>query len=314
MIVFLTVVWLAVLGLLVTLKLLPNKPATWLSTVVFIILLTVFFFIPLQWSAPSGQAVVLVNTVPIVPNVAGQVTSVDVTPNEPVARGEVLFHIDPAPFQARLDGIDAQIQFAKLRVRQFEELADSPAGRRFDLEQAQATVRQLEAERDAAAFDLAQTTVVAPADGFVTTLALRAGQRVAAFPVTAVMTFIETDGKTVAAQIQQIFVRFVEPGQEVEIAFKARPGEIFTGRVEAVIAANVEGQILSEGTVVAPRNISAAPFFVRIALDDPQSLAALPGGTAGTIAIYTPRLEIAHVIRRVMLRMESYLNFINPRL
>ncbi|MEM1049350.1 MAG: biotin/lipoyl-binding protein [Pseudomonadota bacterium] len=312
MIVFLSLIWLAGVAGLVTLKVIPNKPASWLSTVLFAIFLTVFLFIPLQWSAPSGRALVIVNTVPIVPNVGGQVTEIAVRPNTPVKKGDVLFKIDPIPYQARLDALTSQLEFAELRVDQLERLGEGPAGRRFDLEEATATAQRLSAERTAALYDLEQTTVSAPADGFVTTVGLRPGERVATLPLAPAMTFVEATGQHVAAQVQQIYVRFIEPGQPVEIAFKTRPGEIFKGTVEAVINLNVEAQVPTSGMVIQPRQVQAVPFFVRIELDNPDDFRSLPGGSAGTIAIYTPQLGFAHVIRKVMLRMESFVNYLNP--
>jgi len=38
----------------------------------------------------------------------------------------------------------------------------------------------------------------------------------------------------------------------------------------------------------------------------------LPAGTAGTAAIYTKSAGMTHIIRKVMIRMESYMNFIIP--
>ncbi|RAH99902.1 efflux transporter periplasmic adaptor subunit [Acuticoccus sediminis] len=312
MIIFLTIIWLGLIALLVGIKVLPNKPASWLSTVVVFIALNIFLLIPLQWSAPTGDAAVIVNTVPIVPNVAGQVTEVVAERNVPVKAGDELFRIDPVPYQARLDALDAQLELARLRVEQFKELGQGPAGRRFDLEEAQTAMRQLEAQHTAAAYDLEQTTVVAPADGFVTTLALRPGQRVTTAPIAPVMTFIETEGIVVAAQIAQNAIRFVEPGQPVELAFKTRPGQIFTGTVDSVVEVNAQGQVMTSGTVIATRNLQSVPYFVRIQMDDPNILKALRGGAAGTAVIFTPKLQVAHIIRRVMLRMESYLNFVVP--
>lgn len=314
MIVFLTLCWLAIVAALIGLKLLPNKPVSWLSTVLFAIVLTVFLFIPLQWSAPSGKAAVIVNTVPIVPNVGGQVTSIDVQPNAAIAKGDVLFRIDPLPYEARLASLDAQLELAELRVSQLDLLSQSPAGRRFDLEQAQATAKGLAADRAAALYNLEQTSVLAPSDGFVTTVGLRVGERVAALPLSPVMTFVESSGQHIGVQIHQNFVRYINAGQAVEIAFKTRPGRIFAGTVQSVIDLNAQGQISSSGTVLETRDIRAAPFFVRIELDDPEDFKLLPGGSVGTAAIYTSELSVAHVIRKVMLRMESFVNYINPAL
>jgi len=312
MIVFLTLIWLALVAGLIALRILPNKPVSWLSTVAFAIFLTVFLFIPLQWSAPSGKALVLVNTVPIVPNVGGQVTEIIVQPNTQVRKGDVLFRIDPTPYEARLEALNAQLELAELRVSQLETLSLSPAGRRFDVEEAAANAQRLIAERSAALYNLEQTTVTAPADGFVTTVGLRTGERVAALPLSPAMTFIEASGQHIGAQIHQNYVRFIEPSQPVEIAFKTRPGRIFTGSVRAVINLNAQGQVPTSGTVLQTRDIQATPFFVRIELDNLEDFQQLPGGSAGTVAIYTSQLSVAHVIRKVMLRMESFVNYLNP--
>ena len=51
---------------------------------------------------------------------------------------------------------------------------------------------------------------------------------------------------------------------------------------------------------------------MRIELDDRAVATDLPPGTVGTAAIYTEQMQVAHVIRRVMIRMESILNFVVP--
>ena len=55
------------------------------------------------WGAPQGAALVVRNSVPIVPDVAVEVIEVPVEPNVPFKAGDVLFKIDPKPFQARVD-------------------------------------------------------------------------------------------------------------------------------------------------------------------------------------------------------------------
>ncbi|MGI9523233.1 MAG: biotin/lipoyl-binding protein, partial [Hyphomicrobiaceae bacterium] len=95
MIAFLTLCYVGVLAVLVWLKILPNKLWTWLSTLVWAVLLFVVLFIPMQWGAPAGSARIMTYTVQIIPNVAGPVLEVPVQPNRPIKKGEVLFKIDP---------------------------------------------------------------------------------------------------------------------------------------------------------------------------------------------------------------------------
>src|SRR5947209_6618905 len=118
--------------------------------------------------APSSHDVRAMNyVIPIVPRVTGQVTEVPIEPNRPIKKGDVLFKIDPVPFdaaqkaaEATLRGLKDQlnnaaakkaaltprIDLAKKRVQQFTQLAATGAGKRADLEQAQSDLGNLESE------------------------------------------------------------------------------------------------------------------------------------------------------------------------
>jgi hypothetical protein len=58
--------------------------------------------------------------------------------------------------------------------------------------------------------------------------------------------------------------------------------------------------------------VQSAPFVVRIKLDDEEVLRRLPAGSAGEAAIFTDRVKVSHIVRRVMLRMIALVNFVNP--
>ena len=47
-------------------------------------------------------------------------------------------------------------------------------------------------------------------------------------------------------------------------------------------------------------------------LDDNDAAVNLPAGTAGTAAIYTQSAGMTHIIRKVMIRMDSLLNYVVP--
>ena len=118
--------------------------------------------------APSASEVRAMNyVIPIVPRVTGQVTEVPIEPNRPIKKGDVLFKIDPVPFEAAMKAAEAtlrglgdqlkntaakkaallpRIDLAKKRVEQFTALASTGAGRRADLEQAQSDLGNLEGE------------------------------------------------------------------------------------------------------------------------------------------------------------------------
>ena len=61
--------------------------------------------------APSSSEVRVVNyVVAINPRVNGLVTEVPIEPNRPIRKGDILFKIDPTPYQIAVNGLKAQLQ------------------------------------------------------------------------------------------------------------------------------------------------------------------------------------------------------------
>jgi RND family efflux transporter MFP subunit len=312
MIVAILNVYLVILFLLVKLKIVRFTLFWKCSPLVVLVLLMFGLFIPMGWGAPQGSAIAIRNSVPIVPNVAGEVIDVPVAANIPLKAGDVLFRLDPTPYQAQADALAAQLKFEQLRLSQMTQLQSTESGRAFDVQQRQASVDQLTAQLAGAQYNLDQTTVRAPADGYVTNLALRTGARVASLPLSPVMAFVDTSATIVGAAIQQIDARYVQPGQNAEVTFKFIPGHVYAGKVVAVLQAIATGQVQASGLAVTPRAIEAAPFAVRVALDDASVAGRLPAGSTGEATIYTDHVKASHVIRKVLLRQIAILNYINP--
>ena len=282
------------------------------SPFIVLLLLNILLFIPMGWGAPQGPALVIRNSVAIVPDVAGEVIDVPVQANVPLKAGDVLFRIDPTPFKSQVDALEAQLKFQDLRLSQMTQLEQRDAGRLFDVQQRQSEVDHLKAQLDGARWNLEKTTVRAPADGYVTNVALRKGARVANVPLSAAMAFIDTTDTIIGAEIAQIDARYIAVGQDVEVTFKFLPGRVFGGKVETILQAIAAGQAQVSGQAVAPGAVQAAPFVVRIKLDDQQLSRSLPAGTTGTAAIFTDRVKPTHIIRKVLLRQVAILNYVNP--
>jgi len=305
-------VYLVILFLLVKLKIVRFTLFWKCSPLIVLLLLMFGLFIPMGWGAPSGSAIVVRNSVPIVPNVAGEVVDIPVAANRPLKAGDLLFKIDPTPFQAQVDALSAQLKFEKLRLSQMSQLQENQTGRAFDVQERQASVDQLTAQLAGAQYNLDKTVVRAPADGYVTNLALRKGARVTALPLSPVMAFIDVSDTLVGVEIQQIDARYIEPGQSVEVTFKFMPGKVLTGKVTDVLQAISTGQVQASGLAVTPKEVQSAPFAVRVKLDDDGAAQSLPAGSSGTAAIFTDHVKASHIIRRVILRQIAILNYINP--
>jgi multidrug efflux pump subunit AcrA (membrane-fusion protein) len=141
-------------------------------TVIVGTLLCAVFVGFLSYLAPTGRVTVISRVVEVTPNVSGQIKEISVPLNQLVKAGTSLFKIDPAPYEAQSRSIDAQLKFQELRLSQMQQLQVSSSGRAFDVEQRQAEVDQLRAQMDKAQYDLDQTTIRTPADGYVSTLTL----------------------------------------------------------------------------------------------------------------------------------------------
>ncbi len=143
--------------------------------------------------APSSSDVrVIKYVVNVVPQVRGRVIEVPVEPNRPVKKGDVLYKIDPTPYQLQVKALEAQLadavgvskqleeqlagaaaqvaqskaaieqasarvrevsakaELARKRVEQNRELVATGAGNKFDLEQAEANLKEIEGSLDGA--------------------------------------------------------------------------------------------------------------------------------------------------------------------
>ncbi len=312
MIVVLLNTYLVILFCLVKFRIVPFNLFWKVSPVLVLLILLLGLFIPMGWGAPQGDIIVVRNSVAIVPDVSGEVTKVAVTANTPLKKGDVLFTIDATPFQSKADALRAQLELAELRLSETTSLKSTGAGRAYDAELSQSEVERLRAELAGANWELDKTTVRAPADGYVTNLALREGARVASLPLSPVMAFIDTSETIIGMEVSQIDARYIEEGQAVEVTFKFAPGQVFTGKVESVLQAVSSGQTRVSGTAITPGPVQSAPFGIRIKLDDAAFAERLPAGSTGTAAIFTDHVKAAHVIRKVVLRQVAITNYVNP--
>lgn len=176
-------------------------------------------------------------------------------------------------------------------------------------------VAELKAQITAARLNVEWTTVVAPCDGKVVNIFLRPGQRVANFPVRSWMAFNAAEGHRIGVSVPQYVLRHVKPGQPAEVVLKLHPGKTLAATVDSIAPVNSEGQVQASGLVPSFDNVSgnSQDFVVVLTLDDeridPNSLL---GGAMGAATIYTDSVGMTHVIRRVMMRMQAWMNYVLP--
>ena len=314
MIVFLTLLYVGALFLAVKIRLIKMNAFWKVSPVLWMVLLFFVLFVPLQWGAPAGAVNNYQSVIEIIPNVSGEVKTVEVRALELLEKGDPIFTIDPVQYEARVKQIEAQLVLSRANLDRAEDLMERGVGRQVDVDIYRTEMDSLTAQLRNARWELENTVVRAPSDGKVVALTLRPGQRVANMPLRSWVAFVEKSRELVVG-ISQSRLRHVEPGQEVELALRMFPGEIITGKVDRIIAINPAAQLVPSGVIpVAPTPADPAlPYGVAIRLDqDSYDLAAIPGGAVGTAAIYTESAQATHVIRKVMLRMEAWINYLKP--
>src|SRR6478735_1001827 len=294
-------VWL----IFIKLKLLPWTTPWKVGVAILPVVALATMLLLLNIFAPTTSDVRVVKyVVPIVSQVKGRVIEVPVENNRPVKKGDVLFRIDPTPYEIEVRSLEAQLladdakvkaeetrladvqtrlpdaqaterelneqlrqatnqvaalqaslELARKRVAQNTELTAAGAGNRFDLEQAQTSTSELTAQIAAARaaeqqvreklsgrvkgdlatvavakaqadttranlenarWNLEQTTVVAPSNGTMVNVQLRAGYFVSGVAFNQVMTFVDNEYQ-VFAMFNQNELHQVVPGNEAEI-------------------------------------------------------------------------------------------------
>jgi multidrug resistance efflux pump len=219
---------------------------------------------------------------------------------------------DVAQQRADLGALLAQLAAAEQEVTAYQATA---AGLRERIGASaggeQADVAQIRAQLEDARWRLGETTFYAPTDGHVINLQLRPGSTVSQLPVMPVMSFVEQE-HIILALFWQNELHQVEPGNEAELALSTYPGRIIKAKVDSIVWAQGQGQLPLTGTL--PQT-GAAPapegrFAVKLVLDDREKDLFLAAGARGTGAIYTHHFAPIHIIRKVLLRVSSYLNWV----
>jgi multidrug resistance efflux pump len=330
----------------------------------------------------SSNARIYFATTPVLPAVKGRVVEVPVQPNSPLKAGDVLFRIDPVPYQNALAQRQAALAEAEQNVGQLKAAYDAalatvkeataardrtkqaferyaagnesaarrgtPAAGPFselevenrrgvylaaegalqtaearaeqaritaqsEIEGVNTTVARLRAEVADAQYDLDQTVVRAPTSGFVTQVALRPGLYVVPAPLRPAMVFVH-DGikdRQLGAAFQQNTLQRVRAGDDAEVLFEAVPGRVFKAKVSIVLDAIAAGQFQANGTLqdFGARGPGGRAMAVIDLVDDVSGY-QIPAGASGEVAIYTDHFHHVSVLRKVLLRMRSWQNYI----
>ena len=208
----------------------------------------------------------------------------------------------------------ANSQMAGARASELQSVASAQqVGQKLSaqVEGQFAQVAQIGAQLETAKWNLGETLTRSPCDCYVINLQLRPGGFVAGLPLNPVMSLVEADGQVVAFYAQNELTR-VQPGDEAEFALNTYPGRIIKGKVNSIVWAMGQGQLLPSGTLPISTIANQPPgqFAVKFDIADRDRELFLAAGAVGDAAIYTQHLEIIQIVRRVIIRVGSYMNYL----
>lgn len=172
-------------------------------------------------------------------------------------------------------------------------------------------VRQTLAELETKRWELEQTTVRAPSDGYATYVALRPGQMAVPLPISAPMVFVPSEKPMFIATFPQTVIGGFEPGLEAELAFKAHPGKIFKAKLKQVLPIVPEGAVVASGQLRSATSASA-PGHIPVLFEYGEEIEELdlPIGAQASVAVYTHHVHALSIVRKIVLRIKSWENYV----
>lgn len=259
----------------------------------------------------TKEARIYTLTTPVLPTVKGRVTEVNVKVGDRLETGDLMFRIDPEPFQYTVDQLEADLVLAQSNLEDAVSLFKKGAGREKNVEIAQASVDSLEAQLANARFELSETEVRAEGHGYVAQVRLRPGALAVPMPFSPLMTFVNEDDRFLLAGFQQNPLQNIKPDFEAEVAFVAIPGKVFAASVAGVSEIMAQGQLLPDGKLIKLEGVTKpGRALVRITVKDDLSGYQLPTGSKAYVAVYSDTWEPVAIIRKVLLRIMSWENYL----
>lgn len=175
----------------------------------------------------------------------------------------------------------------------------------------QSQIVSLRAQLAEAKYNLSQTVIRAPSDGYVTQVLIRPGTYAAALPLRPVMVFIPQQKRQIIAQFRQNSLLRLEAGDQAEVVFNALPGQVFQGKLTSILPVVPGGSYQAQGTL---QSLTLTPgsdgVLAVIELEPNAQVDALPDGIFAQVAVYSDHFTHVSVMRKVLLRMTSWMHYL----
>jgi len=194
----------------------------------------------------DGQ--VRAQVIQVSPRVSGMVVDIAVVDNQEVKKGDLLFEIDPSPYQINLSKSQADLEKEKAslagkkieydRVRKIaaknkEAISQKDLSRnKVNYEKSLAQIVALKEKIKAAELDLSFTKVYASVDGYVSNIHFQVGsQAVANSPILAL---VDKGSFWVFGYFRESMIGDIKVGDEAQVVLMAYPDKVLKAEVESI--------------------------------------------------------------------------------
>ncbi|MFI4919753.1 MAG: efflux RND transporter periplasmic adaptor subunit [Legionellales bacterium] len=238
----------------------------------------------------TDDAVLLADIANIAPDVSGRVVSLNIHNNQSVHAGDILFVIDPEPYQLKLNAAKAQSKLASTTLNRIEPLLGKGYVTAEQIDEARAAKESARAIEALAKRDLTNTTIKAPFTGKIVGLNIAIGE----YATTGhpLFTMIDTSKWYVVANFRETEIAKMKQDADSLVYVMAHPQQALRGHVDSVgwgvksEDANPEGS----GLPSIPKTLNwvrlAQRFPVRILLDNPPEDLMRIGASAVVVVHY----------------------------
>lgn len=200
-------------------------------------------------------SVVAIQGVTITPELAGTVREIAFESGAPVAQGDLLVRLDTSTEEAQLRSVEAQFELAGLNLERERKLREQKMVSQSELDTAEATMKQTQADADAIRATIAKKTIRAPFSGQLGIRQVNLGQYLdAGKPIVWLQTItpVYADFSLPQQELSQL-----TNGMPVRLQIDAYPDRDFQGTLTA----------LNPGLDPATRSVS-----LRATFDNPKQL------------------------------------------
>jgi multidrug efflux system membrane fusion protein len=252
------------------------------------IFLTIFTVIYCQSYPRTDDASVTANIISIAPRVTGPIIQVNVRDDQYVKAGDLLFVVDPVPYQDEVDKVSAQLEQARDTLSREEPLLSKGFATQEQIDEARTSVLSGQAELHSAQYDLKSCRVVAPVDGYTSNVNLSIGNF--AHAGSPVITMVDASTWYVIANFRESLLNHIQVGSKATVYLMTRRGIPYQGEVVGIGSAVVPEEAPEpSGVPNVQRELNwvrlAQRFPVRIRLKAPPTEVGLRVGVTAIVTI-----------------------------